>query len=147
MEAAGAGAGDNMGGEPGARATERIRIDLGGMGFGNGAFIETTGDTAVVFITGIDTADDLVKKLGPEFSTNLQSAHSALSALSATDWTPTNLEATLKGLAEQSGKKLGDVMQPIRVALTGGTVSEPVNELLAAVERDESLARIDAARS
>jgi hypothetical protein len=61
MGAAGSGAGDNMKGEPGARATERVRIDLGGMGFGNGAFIETTGDTAVVFITGVDTADDLVK--------------------------------------------------------------------------------------
>ena len=29
--------------------------------------------------------------------------------------------------------KLGDIMQPVRVALTGGTVSEPVNELLAVV--------------
>src|SRR5689334_6758212 len=61
MGAAGAGAGENMEGEPGARAAERVRIDLGGMGFGNGAFIETTSDTAVVFITGIDTVDDLVK--------------------------------------------------------------------------------------
>jgi hypothetical protein len=63
MEAAGAGAGGSMEGGAAARATERIRIDLGGMGFGNGAFIETTGDTAVVFIAGIDTADDLVKIL------------------------------------------------------------------------------------
>jgi glutamyl-tRNA synthetase len=57
-----------------------------------------------------------------------------------------NLEVTLKGLAEREGRKLGDVMQPIRVALTGGTVSEPVNELLAVVGRDESLARLEAAR-
>jgi hypothetical protein len=61
MGAAGAGACDDMEGDAGARATKRVRIDLGGMGFGNGAFIETTGDTAVVFITGIDTADDPVK--------------------------------------------------------------------------------------
>jgi glutamyl/glutaminyl-tRNA synthetase len=33
-------------------------------------------------------------------------------------------------------------MQPIRVALTGGTVSEPVHELLAVVGRDESLKRL-----
>ena len=32
-------------------------------------------------------------------------------------------------------------MQPIRVALTGSTVSEPVNELLAVVGRERSLAR------
>ena len=38
-----------------------VRIDLGGTGFGNGEFIETTGDTAVVYITRIDSADDMVK--------------------------------------------------------------------------------------
>jgi len=52
---------------------------------------------------------------------------------------------TLKAVAEHEGKKLGDVMQPVRVALTGGTVSEPVNELLAVVGREESLRRIAAA--
>ena len=45
----------------------------------------------------------------------------------------------------QRALKLGDAMQPVRVALTGGTVSEPVNELLSVVGRDESLARIRAA--
>jgi hypothetical protein len=50
-----------MDSETGPAATKRVRIDLGGTGFGNGAFIETTGDTAVVYITGIDTADDMVK--------------------------------------------------------------------------------------
>ena len=33
-------------------------------------------------------------------------------------------------------------MQPIRVALTGSTVSEPVNELLEVVGAERSLARI-----
>lgn len=61
MDTTGAGAGGNLESEAGAATPKRIQIDLGGMGFGDGAFIETTGDTAVVFITGIDTADDLVK--------------------------------------------------------------------------------------
>ncbi|MGH7733097.1 MAG: hypothetical protein ACREOE_05180, partial [Gemmatimonadales bacterium] len=34
------------------------------------------------------------------------------------------------------------MMQPIRVALTGSTVSEPVNELLAVVGREAALAQI-----
>jgi hypothetical protein len=50
-----------MEGQAGGTAPKRMRIDLGGTGFGNGAFIETTGDTAVVYITGIDTADDMVE--------------------------------------------------------------------------------------
>jgi hypothetical protein len=33
-------------------------------------------------------------------------------------------------------------MQPVRVALTGSTVSEPVNELLAVVDRDTALGRL-----
>ncbi len=45
-------------------------------------------------------------------------------------------------MAEANGLKLGDAMQPIRVALTGSTVSEPVNELLEVVGPERSLARM-----
>jgi glutamyl-tRNA synthetase len=38
-----------------------------------------------------------------------------------------------------------EVFQPIRVALTGTTVSPGIFESVAALGRDESLARIDAA--
>jgi len=48
----------------------------------------------------------------------------------------------MKALAESRGAKLGDLLQPVRVVLTGSTVSEPVNDLLVVVGRDESLARI-----
>jgi len=84
----------------------------------------------------------LKQKLGDAFAANLGTAHAALAALPADAWTAANLEAALRGVAEHDGKKLGDIMQPVRVALTGGTVSEPVNELLAVVGREESLARI-----
>jgi glutamyl-tRNA synthetase len=84
----------------------------------------------------------LKEKLGEAFGANLRLAHSALGVLADREWTPVNLETGLKALAEREGKKLGEVMQPIRVALTGGTVSEPVNELLAVVGREESLERI-----
>lgn len=87
----------------------------------------------------------LATKLGESFRANLTSAAAALSRLSAREWSAPNLEAAMKTLAEQEGKKLGDLMQPVRVALTGGTVSEPVNELLAVIGREESLARIEAA--
>ena len=68
-------------------------------------------------------------------------------AIAAEAWHAESLEAALKGVAETHALKLGDVMQPVRVALTGGTVSEPVPELLAVVGRDESLRRIIAAAS
>ena len=68
-----------------------------------------------------------------------------LSACDAAKWQAPHLEELLKELAESAGAKLGDMMQPIRVALTGGTVSEPVPELLVAVGREESLRRIASA--
>ncbi len=36
-------------------------------------------------------------------------------------------------------------MQPVRIALTGSTVSEPVNELLAVIGKDAALARLSTA--
>ena len=44
-----------------------------------------------------------------------------------------------------SGVAPGKVYQPIRVAITGSSVSPGIFESLAALGRDESLARIDAA--
>jgi glutamyl-tRNA synthetase len=89
--------------------------------------------------------EQLARKLGDGFRASLQLAAAALEKLGASDWTPATLEQTLKATAEQQGLKLGDLMQPVRVALTGGTVSEPVNELLTVVGRAESLARLRAA--
>jgi glutamyl-tRNA synthetase len=61
------------------------------------------------------------------------------------DWTPAALEAELRRLAASRGMKAGELMQPIRIALTGSTVSEPVNELLAVVGREAALERLERA--
>jgi glutamyl-tRNA synthetase len=85
----------------------------------------------------------LIRKLGAASAGNLELASSALAALGPGEWEADRLVATLKAVAETHGLKLGDVMQPVRVALTGSTVSEPVNELLAVVGRDRSLRRLN----
>jgi glutamyl-tRNA synthetase len=69
----------------------------------------------------------------------------ALSALRDADWTAAALEQQLRELATQRGVAAGKVFQPIRIALTGGTVSEPVNELLAVVGKEAALKRLEAA--
>jgi glutamyl-tRNA synthetase len=88
----------------------------------------------------------LIEKMGPAYPTNLGSALEALTAIGPEDWTPERLLEAIKAVSEAKALKLGDVMQPIRVALTGDTVSEPVNELLAVVGREASLRWIEAAR-
>jgi glutamyl-tRNA synthetase len=84
----------------------------------------------------------LIRKMGPAFAENLMLASRALESLKPADWQPVELLAALKGVAETNRFKLGDVMQPVRVALTGSTVSEPVNELLAVVGREHSLLQL-----
>ena len=69
----------------------------------------------------------------------------SLAVLKTPEWTPAALEQALRALAEQKGVAAGKVFQPIRIALTGGTVSEPVNELLFVVGRDAALNRLEAA--
>jgi glutamyl-tRNA synthetase len=92
-----------------------------------------------------EKAAALIRKMGPTFQRNLALVGDALAAVPAEDWTPEVLLERVKTAAEDAGLKLGDAMQPVRVALTGSTVSEPVNELLATVGPDASIARIRAA--
>jgi glutamyl-tRNA synthetase len=56
-----------------------------------------------------------------------------------------HLEPALRRLAEDLGAKPGAVFQPVRVAITGRTVSAGIFESLALLGREESLARVDAA--
>ncbi len=86
--------------------------------------------------------EQLVKKMGPQFANSLAVARTALEPLSGAQWNADALLEVLRGTAVEHALKLGDLMQPIRVAITGSTVSEPVNELLAVVGRDESLRRL-----
>src|SRR5438067_9245846 len=69
----------------------------------------------------------------------------SLAVLKTAEWTPAALEQALRALAEQKGVAAGKVFQPIRIALTGGTVSEPVNELLYVIGKEAALKRIEAA--
>ena len=55
------------------------------------------------------------------------------------------IEAALGPVPERLGAKPGRVYQPIRVAITGTSVSPGIFESLAALGREESLARIEAA--
>jgi len=69
----------------------------------------------------------------------------SLEVLRGSEWTAAALEQTLRALAERQGVAAGKVFQPIRIALTGGTVSEPVNELLYVVGKDAALKRLASA--
>jgi glutamyl-tRNA synthetase len=73
----------------------------------------------------------------------LQRSREALAAV--TPWVSGSIDPVLKGLSESAGVGMGKVAQPIRVAVTGSTVSPPIGETLELLGKDEALARIDAA--
>jgi glutamyl-tRNA synthetase len=58
---------------------------------------------------------------------------------------PEAVEAALRGVVQASGRKPGQVFQPVRVAIAGRTVSPGIFETVALLGRAETLARIDAA--
>src|ERR1700710_470170 len=64
--------------------------------------------------------------------------------LEATDWSVAALEGAARDLATAEGLKLGQVAQPLRVAITGKASSPPLFDAMAVLGRDESLVRLRA---
>ena len=60
-------------------------------------------------------------------------------------WTPDAMERTLRTLAEERGVAAGKIFQPLRVALTGMSVSSGIFEVLGAMGRELALRRLDKA--
>ena len=63
----------------------------------------------------------------------------------ASDWSEKALEEAVREFAEANGLKLGQVAQPLRVALTGSTASPGIFEVLAVLGPAESKVRLLAA--
>jgi glutamyl-tRNA synthetase len=80
--------------------------------------------------------------LTPEVKTSLPDL---ACVLDKTDWAAPSLDAALRNYADEAGQKLGKIAQPLRAALTGSTMSPPIDQTLAALGREEALARIASA--
>jgi len=86
------------------------------------------------------------RKGGPsEARAALESARDVLGALDEADFSAELLEQRCREAAEAAGMKAGEFFTPIRVAVTGRTVSPPLFASLELLGRDRALARIEAA--
>ncbi|MEJ2060431.1 MAG: glutamate--tRNA ligase [Gammaproteobacteria bacterium] len=83
------------------------------------------------------------KHLGADSLPVLKGLYEALQAVD--DWRPEPLHAEVIKVSEALELKLGKVAQPLRVALTGATVSPPIDETLTLIGRERSLARLEKA--
>lgn len=58
------------------------------------------------------------------------------------DWTPADIEETVRAFTEAENLKLGKVAQPLRAALTGSKISPGIFDVMATLGREETLGRI-----
>ncbi len=80
------------------------------------------------------------KFLKPENIIYLSELHEILSGL--TDFTAIEIEKVFHAFVEKYGLKLGAIAQPVRVAITGGTASPGLFEVLEIVGKDKVLKRL-----
>ena len=75
----------------------------------------------------------------------LAAARERLAAHDAITWEADELEPPLRGLVAARGWKAGDLFMAIRMAVTGQAATPPLFDVLVALGRDRTLARLDAA--
>lgn len=70
----------------------------------------------------------------------------AVEALNGTsNWSPEPIKHAIHALAEQHGKKLGELMPPLRAAIVGAMSGPDIPDAMAILGKDESLKRLKAA--
>jgi glutamyl-tRNA synthetase len=85
------------------------------------------------------------KHLTADTATTLASVRERLAELPR--WDAPAINQALGELAQTLGVGLGKVAQPVRVAVTGSTVSPPIDATLALLGRERTLARLSAAQA
>ncbi len=83
------------------------------------------------------------KHLTADTATVLQQLAAGLAALG--DWNAAAVHEVIAAVAERAGSGLGKVAQPLRVAMSGGSVSPPIDLTVMLVGRDRALARLEQA--
>ena len=104
----------------------------------------------LVEAAGYFLKDDIVldEKAATKFLTRdiaapLQSLIQKLAALD--DFSESNIEQAFAEVLQQAGLAMGKLAQPVRVALTGSTVSPGIHEVIAVLGKDRTLRRLRAA--
>jgi glutamyl-tRNA synthetase len=109
---------------------------------------EAVGLLAFLFVDEVEIDPAAAEKQlsGSDAVEVLDAASTALSGLA--DWTTPAIESALKtALVEELGRKPRQAFGPVRVAVSGRTVSPPLYESIELLGRERTLARLEAART
>jgi glutamyl-tRNA synthetase len=109
---------------------------------------EAVGLLAFLFVDEVEIDPEAAEKQlsGPDAVEVLDAAMAALRGLA--DWETSAIESALKtALVEELGRKPRQAFGPVRVAISGRTVSPPLYESIELLGRERTLARLEAART
>jgi glutamyl/glutaminyl-tRNA synthetase len=88
-----------------------------------------------------DAIEKVLKKNDSQGLTALRDLQPILTGV--TGWTSKTIESAVNTYCEQKQLGLGKVAQPLRVAVTGGTISPPIFQSLELLGRERTLVRIE----
>ncbi|MDX1975431.1 MAG: glutamate--tRNA ligase [Rickettsiales bacterium] len=84
-----------------------------------------------------DKAKEILDKGGREMIKALLPQFEALN-----EWSHDSIQALCRQFSEQSGQKLGNIMQPLRAAITGKTTSPSMFEVMEILGKSETIGRL-----
>ncbi|MFH2138996.1 MAG: glutamate--tRNA ligase [Candidatus Omnitrophota bacterium] len=102
-------------------------------------FLDLTG---FLFTDTVNYEEEPASKfLVPEVADNLEAVKDALAAL--TCFNVADIEQSVREVVEKLNIKAGELIHPLRVALTGGTVSPGIFEIIHFLGKDKAVERLD----
>ncbi|MBW8308604.1 MAG: glutamate--tRNA ligase [Candidatus Paracaedibacteraceae bacterium] len=119
------------------------RIALGMTGLKQRAkTITELADNALIYVRIVPPDEKAQKFITPAAKILVKEVRQDLEQTDS--FTEQDLDTHIRKTAERLGEKLGNIAQPLRVALTGSTVSPSVFEVMAVLGKHESLQRLAA---
>jgi glutamyl-tRNA synthetase len=100
---------------------------------------------SVFFFRDVTSYDEkaAAKNLNAETATIVAAVKDRLAALP--EWRAPDIHTAIMGVATEKGVGLGKAAQPVRVAVSGGTVSPPIDVTLEILGRDTTITRLERA--
>jgi len=102
-------------------------------------------DSATFYLTDDIPIDEKAAKkfLTPQVREPIAKLIERLTALD--DFAEANIEQTFSAVLQEMGLSMGELAQPVRVALTGSTVSPGIQEVIAVLGKERTLRRLSSA--
>lgn len=137
---------EKLGGKVDPIGLERIKLGMNGVKQRSRTLIELADNLVFYARAGAPPiADDKARAILTADAKSLLAKLAAALEADAANWGEKQVEDAVRRFAESMGVKLGQVAQPLRVALSGSTVSPGIFEVVAILGPAETRARLLAA--